>query len=99
MHADAGHADRGKEEEARRQQPYREVISEQHEKFRYDARAELAFAVRAASHTVGQLDDLDFAARGGDQIEQDLEATPVELAHDPVEKRPAHDEEPAHRIG
>src|SRR5207253_5781452 len=89
MHADAGHADRRKKEEARRQQSPREVIEQQHEKFRDDARAELALAIRAASHAIGQLDDPYFAARGGDQIEQYLEAAAVELAHDAIEERPA----------
>ena len=99
MQAHAGHAHCRKEEEARGQQPAHKMIKEQHEELGDHPRSELAFPVRPASHPIGQLDDAYFAARGGNQIEQDLEAAPIEVTYHPIEKRPAHDEEPARRVG
>ena len=60
---------------------------------------ELALAVQPRAEGVGDFLDAQFAARGGDDIEQDLETLGGKLRRQLLEAIPADHEEAAHGIG
>src|SRR3954468_5862559 len=88
----------GEEEQARRHHAAEQMIEDQHEEFGNDAHTELALAMRATAHAVGQLGDSDVPARRGDQIEQDLEAAAIQAPDHLLEEPAPYHEKAAHRV-
>src|SRR4051794_31187355 len=98
MDAEADDTDRGEEEEARRHDAPEQMIEDQHEELGNDAYAELALAMRATAHAIGQLRDSDIPARRGDEVEQDLEAAAIQAPDHLLEELAPYHEKAAHRV-
>ena len=99
MHEQAGRPDHRKQQETQRHHVAGEFREHEPEEIQRHRRVEFALAVQPRTEPVGNFLDAQIAARGGDDIEQDLEALGGELRRQLFEAIPADHEEAAHGIG
>ncbi len=99
VNAKAERPDQREGDEADRQQPPEEAVEQHHEKLPRDVGVELALAGVARAEGVGQLAQAQRRGRGGEQVEQDLEAHAGQAgAHTAFDALATNHEESAHRV-
>src|SRR5258706_10356387 len=99
MHEQAGRSDHRKQQEAQRHHIAGQLRQHQPQEIQRHHRIEFAFTVQPRAEAVGNFLDPQIAVRGGDEIEQNLEALGGELRRQLFEAIPADHEEAAHWIG
>jgi hypothetical protein len=99
MHEQAGGPDHCKQEEAQRHHVAGEFRQHEPQEIQRHRRIELALAMQPRTERVGNFLDAQIAARGGNDIKQDLEALRGELRRQLFEAIAANHEEAAHGIG